>query len=230
MEVVGCEIYGNHDNEIYLLYGTDAIISGNLCHDTVNGNGISVQASASVTNNHCYNNAIGISAIGLVGVLGNECNNNGVGIATSGGSAQTVGNRSYLNGTGLQLSGGNASRNVIYSNAGDGIVASGSLLVQNNLVYANGGFNVHLSGPGSMAVLNNTLCGGNGLFADNQGDPYQTVSNRNNIIWAAGNGRVALTVGNPPPSTAIIMTCMPLTEPPSVIGWAIARHSLRGRR
>ena len=223
-------------------------VEGNTCYG--NGDGISVSESGGslmVESNISYSNNNGISVSGSAGSLiveGNTCyQNSGVGLDLYGswdGSAVVIGNRIYLNGLGIQLSGANASRNIVYSNTGDGIyvLGGGTSSLQNNLVYANGGCNVHIYGGwpygvASVLLQNNTLYGGNGLFVDN-GNVYNgspgavTVSNRNNIIWADGaaarsSSRSARRPVAPPPSTATSMTCMPPAAPWSATGWAIKR-------
>lgn len=131
------------------------------------------------------------------------------GMEIGGTGAEAVGNRSYLNGEeGLVLwgAGAKASRNVVYSNGYDGIYtyATAGEEIRNNLAYDNGtrgsGYNLNASHydyycggycHDTRAVIeNNTLYGGNGLLI---GNPV-AVTNRNNIIWASGVGKVAVRI------------------------------------
>ena len=204
-----------------LSFNGSGTVSGNHCYNHSGYGGIYVYGFGTVSGNICFSNYAGINVsvpAGLLTLEGNTCYQNiGAGLSLSGsgnGSAVAIGNRSYLNGTGLQLSGVTAGRNVAYSNTGDGIYVpgGGTSSLQNNLVYANGSYNVHIYGGwpyGAASVLrqNNTLYGGNGLFVDNgsanAGSPGAvTVTNRNNIIWAQGLGQVAISVGATPVSPA----------------------------
>ena len=137
-----------------------------------------------------------------------------------GNSAQAISNRIYLNSReGLWLNeGATARRNAVYSNGGDGVYVNpcNDLLttIQNNLIYNNGsnrigyyninipnvsiGMNFSCYNNSPVLFENNTLYGGNGLFISYSGYYAAPVTNRNNIIWADGSGRAAVTVVNPP--------------------------------
>ncbi|MBN1675367.1 MAG: right-handed parallel beta-helix repeat-containing protein [Kiritimatiellae bacterium] len=215
IEITQCDVLGGG---ISFDDSTNAVLAANTCHGCV-FYGIYLQdTSGTIASNNCFENSQGIlvqGGTGPVRIEGNLChtNQNG-GIACGGAGSYPVeltGNRVFLNGAqGIHSYGGPAvliSRNVVYGNQADGILLSGSgaNVLRNNLLYDNGDtvskFNVHLYGQ-TGCLENNTLYGGNGLLIREPG----SVTNRNNVVWAAGAGRAAVKVEFPPSGTDVLVS------------------------
>ncbi|MBN1674683.1 MAG: right-handed parallel beta-helix repeat-containing protein [Kiritimatiellae bacterium] len=177
-------------------------ISANICYSNASGYGISASGAGAlvVADNVCYSNRIGLA----VAAAGTEANRNQVYANEEDGLSVTVDatarrNTAYGNGRdGMATSDGtHVEQNVVHANGRYGINASCGIqqevvVVANNLVYSNGSYNAYLYsswGPG-LLFENNTLYGGNGLYVQSgAGDP---VTNRNNIVWAGGDGKIGI--------------------------------------
>ena len=201
IEIASSEIYGNGQYGLEWMGVTNALLETCFVHHNA-WNGLRVgdaACSGIIRNNDIYeNNGTGLEIAGRFRVEGNACRANGTGLYISG-PCDVTGNRVFLsNGTGLNAScpyGGTITvrRNVVYSNRQHGMAAGSSCRILNNLLYDNGDaageFNLVLDGLDG-SVENNTLYGGSGLWMNSS--YFHPWTNRNNVIWAAGAGHVAL--------------------------------------
>jgi len=228
LEILNCAFYSNSVRGLSMTEVTNALVSGNLCYtngaagiytfqftgtlrsNTCHANqyGIDLNSSSGpVEQNTVYSNAsYGLTANGNVLLIReNEAYGNGSGISMSAGNSEAVSNRIYRNsGTGLSVyNPSQAHRNTIYSNGGAGLYAGdpGGQRLHHNLLYSNGtasvGYNLYAVSS-TFVVEHNTMVGGSGLYIHG---PFQ-VTNRNNIIHAAGMGQVVIRVENLPAGPA----------------------------
>ena len=207
--VMNCLSHNNGWSGIGLHTCTDAVISSNTCYDnTYYGVYVTFSTDPLISYNTCYDHT---GAFGF-------------GILTGFGSGERVEyNTLYGNGDeGIRIDGddGTASYNISRSNSGVGIKLTGSdfkmignrvhwngshgiesegnegLRCENNLVYSNDAWNVRFTANNNRIIFrNNTIHGGNGVYFH---DPDR-VTNRYNIIWAEGSGKIGLEVPNIPP-------------------------------
>jgi len=81
-------------------------------------------------------------------------------------------------------------------------------VVRNNLVYDHADWNVYVGRysygwkDNDVVIENNTLHGGNGIFIGNP----RAVTNRNNIVWAAGSGKYALRIEYLPSGSDVFLS------------------------
>lgn len=206
----GNECYGNVSCGIRAYDTQNPVIILNTCHDQLPGDpempptetGIFIgygpfgsSTGETVISNRCYSNPhrgidlrTGVASI----VSGNVCWSN------------------TFEGLYLEVSSLSAVGNIAYTNQGNGFYASGygSLTIRNNQFYNNIGYQMQANLPDqnySSLIENNTLVGGNGMLLADRA----MVTNRNNIIWAAGvtpdgvTTNVAIRLGNAPNGVVI---------------------------
>ncbi len=190
----------------YYRYGlyvdASGLVRGNLCYSN-SGEGLAVAGAFLISENNSWGNSVGIRAWSGVTITNNLCYSNSYeGIYVSGSTNQVAFNRVYRNGrTGIYFeNNGRVHRNVVYSNGDHGIQFEGFegdyREILNNLCYLNGNavgeYNI-IGGANYWQakrglVENNTCYGGGGIYI---GNPI-AMTNRHNIIWAAGSNSIAL--------------------------------------
>ncbi|MFT5126802.1 MAG: parallel beta-helix repeat protein, partial [Rhodothermales bacterium] len=212
--------YGNGRYGINMASGTDILLSGNTVFAN-SGGGLSVNATGIVRNNAVYDNlSTGINASGALVISGNIVHGHrGFTGILIGSNVQAIGNRVYDNSTGVQVNSfGSATirDNIVYGNAGRGLLVTGDSevtgntsygnnygirtrddygfegLIANNMVYDNSSGALVLSRTDTGAtVRNNTLSqtGGDALRVQDSSD---NLLIRNNIFVVDGGHAISV--------------------------------------
>ena len=178
--VTDCEAYGNRGYGLRIYTCNGVTLARNRCdrQTAATGSGINVFQGSNVVleENRCNGNGqYGIYVGAAYSTLaGNVCSSNG----SDGVSLGAVGCRLL--------------DNTVFANGGYGFYTPGvGELIRHNLAYSNALGNLTLYDLDNTAwIENNTLSGGAGLAVDSP----LAVTNRHNIIWAAGVGRAAVSV------------------------------------